>query len=102
MIQLHYLGGSSEITPFGNETVRTRSSEEAAPDPSPGDSDAIPGTPVGNAAPLLRVHLGMVRTTSQTASASLQNWEDAGLVLLSSCYFLVLQYFLFWGGSLPP
>lgn len=51
MIQLHYLGGSSEITPFGNETVRTRSSEEAAPDTSPGDSDTVPGTPVGDAAP---------------------------------------------------
>jgi len=42
MIQLHYLGGSSEITPFGNETVRTHSSEEVAVGPSPCDSDTQP------------------------------------------------------------
>lgn len=51
MIQLHYLGGSSEITPFGNETVRTRSSEEAATGPSPRDSDIQPWDTRGRCSP---------------------------------------------------
>lgn len=42
MIQLHYLGGSSEITPFGNETGRTCGSEKAATGPAPSDLDAQP------------------------------------------------------------
>lgn len=51
MIQLHYLGGSSEITPFGNETVRTRSSEAAVTGPSPRDSDIQPWDTRGRCSP---------------------------------------------------
>lgn len=39
MIQLHYLEGSSEITPFGNESGGTFGSEDG---PAPSDQDTRP------------------------------------------------------------
>lgn len=44
MIQLHYLGGSSEITPLGNETGRTRGSEERGQAQHPVTRTPNPGT----------------------------------------------------------
>lgn len=106
MIQLHYLGGSSEITPFGNETVRTCGSEEAAWSPSPSHSDTSPGPPVGGAAlpPAPRLaEDGESHVPNSLRSP--RSGKDAGLVLCLRWHRTLLvckECCLFWDGSLPP
>lgn len=92
MIQLHYLGGSSEITPFGNETVRTRSSEEAATGPSPSDSDVQPWDTRGRCSPPSA--LGLAVDGESRVPDSLRSLRSAPKLegcRISACLFFMLS-----------
>lgn len=89
MIQLHYLGGSSEITPFGNETVRTGSSEEAATGPSPSDSDVQPWDTRGCCSPPSAP--GLAVDGESRVPDSLRSAPKLEGCRISACLFFVLS-----------